>query len=96
MKSLFIQEKLCSISFVTEIQKSNNRDFKMSRRRLQRERQKINRFNLPGTFLRRHSTTTMFNCLMSDLDDDVFLLLRPEFISFFLSYINVIILVSFK
>ena len=30
------------------------------------------------------------------LHDDAFLLLRPEFISFFLSYLNLVILVSFK
>ena len=31
-----------------------------------------------------------------NLDDDFFLLLRPEFISFFLSYLNLIISVRFK
>ena len=51
----------------------------MSRRRLQRELQKSNKFNLPGTFLCRHCTTTMVELPNSDLHDDVFLLLRTEF-----------------
>ena len=59
----------------------------MSRRRLQRELQKSNGFNLPGTFFCRHCTTTMWNCLISDLHDDVFLLLRPEF-NFIFSFIS--------
>ena len=33
---------------------------------------------------------------MGHLHDDVSLLLRPEFISFFLSYLNLVVLVRFK
>ena len=37
-----------------------------------------------------------FKDAIGHLHDNVFLLLRPEFISFFLSYLNLLILVSFK
>ena len=41
-----------------------------------------------------HGWQTLFQ--IDYLHDDVFLLLRPEFISFFLLFLNLVVLVKFK